>query len=102
MAAPREIVAVDIGGTHARFAIARLTDTGLTDAGVELGEVATLTTRENASFETAWESFAAMRGGALPRAASLAIAGPVGGETIRFTNNPGTIQQDITRFCSCI
>ena len=92
MAAPREIVAVDIGGTHARFAIAQLTD-----AGVELGEVATLTTRENASFETAWESFAALRGGHLPRAAALAIAGPVGAKndqnhTIRFTNNPWTIQ----------
>ena len=85
--AGQQIVAVDIGGTHARFAIARVGH-----AGVELGEVATLTTRENASFETAWESFAAMRGGALPRAAALAIAGPVGGETIRFTNNPWTIQ----------
>ena len=85
--AGQQIVAVDIGGTHARFAIATLR------AGeVELGEVATLTTRENASFEIAWESFAAMRGGHLPRAAALAIAGPVGGETIRFTNNPWTIQ----------
>jgi len=81
------IVSVDIGGTHARFAIATLGD----DGTITLGEVATLHTRDHASFESAWAAFAAMQGGSLPRGAALAIAGPVGGDIIKFTNNPWVI-----------
>ena len=83
-----EIVTVDIGGTHARFALARIG----TDGAIELGEPATLHTRDHASFQTAWEDFARMQGGSLPRACAIAIAGPVGGEVIRFTNNPWIIR----------
>jgi len=82
-----ELVSVDIGGTHARFALARI------EAGcVTLGEPATLHTKDHASFETAWEHFAQLIGRPLPRAVALAVAGPVGGETIHFTNNPWVIQ----------
>ncbi len=83
-----ELVAVDIGGTHARFAIATIAP----DGGIELGEPATLHTRDHASFQTAWEDFARMQGGSLPKAAAIAVAGPVGGEVIRFTNNPWIIR----------
>lgn len=83
-----ELVAVDIGGTHARFAIAQVAVNG----AIELGEPATLHTSDHASFQTAWEDFARMRGGDLPRAAAIAIAGPIGGEVIRFTNNPWIIR----------
>ena len=82
------IVTVDIGGTHARFALADIAD----DGAISLGEPATLHTRDHASFQTAWEHFAEMQGGTLPSAVSIAIAGPVGGEIIRFTNNPWVIR----------
>ncbi|HMO77362.1 MAG TPA: glucokinase [Sphingopyxis sp.] len=82
------IVTVDIGGTHARFAIAEV-------AGgrcVTLGEPVTLHTADHASFQTAWEDFARREGGTLPRAVAIAIAGPTRGEVIRFTNNPWIIR----------
>ncbi|MBY8822121.1 glucokinase [Sphingomonas colocasiae] len=83
-----EIVAADIGGTHARFAIADI-DGGRVTA---LGEPVTLRTADHASLETAWEHFAAMLGRPLPRAAGIAIATPVAGEVIKFTNNPWIIR----------
>jgi len=83
-----QLVTVDIGGTHARFALA----TVAADGSIELGEPATLHTRDHASFQTAWEDFARMQGGSLPDAVAIAVAGPVGGEVIRFTNNPWIIR----------
>lgn len=82
------LVAVDIGGTHARFAVAEIA----ADGAIALGEPATLKTQDYASFQTAWEAFAAQQGGTLPRAAAIAIAGPVSGEWIKFTNNPWIIR----------
>ena len=83
-----EIVAVDIGGTHARFSIATISD----DGAISLGEPETLHTKDHASFQTAWEDFRQRRGGALPPRVTLSVAGPVGGEVIRFTNNPWIIR----------
>lgn len=83
-----QLVAVDIGGTHARFAIATIGE----DGTITLGEPETLHTVDHASFQTAWEDFRERQGGTLPRAVSMAIAGPVGGEVIRFTNNPWIIR----------
>jgi glucokinase len=82
------LVAVDIGGTHARFALAEAEGGRVT----HLGEAVTLKTAEHASFQTAWEDFGRMTGAALPRAAAIAIAGPVGGEVIKLTNNPWIIR----------
>lgn len=82
------IVAIDIGGTHARFAIAEIG----ADGAIALGEPATLHTKDHASFQTAWEDFAQQQGGTLPAAVAIAVAGPVGGEVIRFTNNPWIIR----------
>ena len=82
------LVAVDIGGTHARFALAEIA----ADGAIALGEPATLHTKDHASFQTAWEHFAELQGGKLPDAVAIAIAGPVGGEVIRFTNNPWVIR----------
>src|SRR3569623_2539897 len=50
-----QVVAVDIGGTHARFAIAEVAGGRV----VSLGEATTLTTAEHASLQTAWEAFGA-------------------------------------------
>ena len=82
------LVTVDIGGTHARFALATIS----ADGSMALGNPVTLNTSDHASFQTAWEHFAAQVGQPLPRACAIAIAGPVGGELIRFTNNPWIIR----------
>ena len=83
-----ELVSVDIGGTHARFAIATVAD----DGTISLSEPETLHTEDHASFQTAWEDLRGRMGGSLPPRVSMAIAGPVGGEVIRFTNNPWIIR----------
>lgn len=83
-----QLVTVDIGGTHARFALAEVA----ADGTITLDEPATLHTKDHASFQTAWEDFARMQGGTLPDAVAIAVAGPVGGEVIRFTNNPWIIR----------
>ena len=83
-----KLVTVDIGGTHARFALAEIA----ADGAITLGEPITLHTHDHASFQTAWEHFAQLQGGNLPAAVAIAIAGPVGGEMIRFTNNPWVIR----------
>jgi glucokinase len=83
-----KLVAVDIGGTHARFAIASVG----ADGTIALGEPETLHTKDHASFQTAWEDFRERQGGSLPPRVSLSVAGPVGGEVIRFTNNPWIIR----------
>lgn len=79
-----EIVTVDIGGTHARFALATIAD----DGTITLGEPATLHTKDHGSFQLAWQAFRDMNGGTLPDAVAMSVAGPVGNEVIKFTNNP--------------
>ena len=83
-----KLVAVDIGGTHARFAQASIGE----DGAITLGELETLHTQDHGSFQTAWEDYRTRQGGTLPDAVSMAIAGPVKGEVIRFTNNPWIIR----------
>lgn len=82
-----ELVALDIGGTHARFALARVGGDGRIDLGVPV----TLKTSDFASLDTAWQEFARRHGDGVPRAAAIAIAGPVTGETVRMTNNSWVI-----------
>ena len=85
----RTIAVADIGGTHARFALAEI------DAGrvLKLHEPVTLKTAEYASFQTAWQDFATQGGGGdLPRELGMAFAGPVGGELLKLTNNPWVIR----------
>ena len=83
-----DIVAIDIGGTHARFAIAHIRDgrvAGLSDEVV-------LKAAEHASLQTAWEAFGRRLGRPLPRAAGIAVACPVGGAVLQLTNNPWVIR----------
>lgn len=87
-AQPTDLVAVDIGGTHARFALASLGP----DGAIALRDPVTLHTSDHASFQTAWEDFRNRMGGTLPPRVAIAVAGPVGGEVIRFTNNPWIIR----------
>jgi len=84
----QEIVVADIGGTHARFAIAE----------IEAGHVVSLVHQvkmhgaEHASLQIAWEAYADQIGRELPRKASLAVAGPVGGDELYFTNSSWMIR----------
>lgn len=86
-----EVVAVDIGGTHARFAIAEVEGGRV----VRLGEVSTQKTAEHASLQTAWQAFEAEVARPLPKAAALAIASPITGDVIRLTNNPWVIRPSL-------
>jgi glucokinase len=83
-----EIVAIDIGGTHARFALAEVEGGRV----ARLGDEITLKTAEHASLQTAWEDFGARIGRPLPRAAAIAVAGSVQGELLKLTNNPWVIR----------
>jgi glucokinase len=60
-----------------------------------LGEATTLKTAEHASFQTAWQEFERLNGKALPRAAAIAIAGPVDADVIKLTNNPWIIRRSM-------
>lgn len=82
------IAVADVGGTHARFALAEVEGGHV----VSLGEPVTLKTAEHASFRTAWEEFGRQAGRPLPKALGMAFAGPVGGELLRLTNNPWVIR----------
>jgi len=82
------IVAVDIGGTHARFAVAEVAH-GRVES---LGETVTLRTAEHGSLQLAWEAFAAQSPHALPRAAGFSVAAPIGGALLQLTNNPWIIR----------
>lgn len=84
----KEIVAADIGGTHARFAIATLDGRAVTN----LSEAVTLKTDQHVSFQTAWEEFGRRSGRPLPQELAMAFAGPVGGELLKLTNNPWVIR----------
>ena len=83
-----EIVAIDLGGTNARFAVAELHD----DRRPSLGEVHSYRTADFVGLPEAWAAFAKDLGSAPPAVTSIAVAGPVDGDLIRFTNNDWTIR----------
>lgn len=83
-----DIVVADIGGTHARFAIASIADGRV----ARLGDPVTLATADYASLQTAWLAFGERLGRPLPRAAAIAVASPIGGDIIQLTNNPWVIR----------
>lgn len=84
----RTIAAADVGGTHARFALASI------DGGrvIDLGEPVTVKTNEFASFQHAWQEFGRRIEEPLPHELAIAFAGPVGGDVLKLTNNPWVIR----------
>jgi glucokinase len=84
----RQIAVADVGGTHARFALARIEGARV----LSVDEHVTLKTAEFASFQTAWEEFGRRAGIDLPKEFALSFAGPVGGEVLKLTNNPWVIR----------
>jgi glucokinase len=84
----RTIAVADVGGTHARFALAEIEDGRV----LSLDEPVTLKTAEFVSFQTAWEEFGRAKGIKLPKDFALSFAGPVGGDVLKLTNNPWVIR----------
>jgi len=84
-----ELVAADIGGTHARFALAQVGDGRV----LQLGEALTLRTADHAGLAEAWEAFARHLGRPPPSAAALAFAYPVENDLPDLTNMPWTIDR---------
>jgi glucokinase len=89
----RQIVAADIGGTHARFALAEI------DGGrvVSLDDPVKLQTSEHGSFQLAWQEFGRRKGIELPAELAIAFAGPIGGEVLKLTNNPWVIRPSLMK-----
>ena len=79
-----EIVAVDLGGTNVRFAIAEVGQGSV----IALGPPVTLHTGDYPSLPSAWAVYAAQAGRALPRAAALAVASPIAGAVLKMPNSP--------------
>ena len=84
-----EVVAADIGGTHARFAIAEVA------AGrvVRLGDPVILRAGDFAGLAPAWAAFAATLGRPLPRLAGIAVAAPPGA-IYKFTNSDWVVRPE--------
>lgn len=76
------LVAVDIGGTHVRFALAEVDG-----AGVRLDKETVLRTGDYAGLAEAWQAYQSQIDHPLPPRAGIAVAGPVDGDTVRLTNN---------------
>ncbi len=84
-----ELVAVDLGGTHARFARAWISAAG---AAPRLAPPCTFLTADFASFATCWEAFGRAQPTPLPRHAAIAVAAPIAGDVLKMTNNPWRIR----------
>ena len=82
-----DLVALDVGGTHARFALAKVG----ADGAVSLGEPVTLATHDFSGPEEAWAEFERVTPGPIPQATAIAAAGPVIGERISLTNSQWVI-----------
>lgn len=84
----RQIAVADVGGTHARFALADIDGSRV----AALGNPVTLKTSEHGSFQLAWQEFGRRAGIELPTDLAIAFAGPVGGDLLKLTNNPWVIR----------
>jgi glucokinase len=81
-------ITADIGGTHARFAVATRSD----DGRISLGQVAKLKVADCGSLQDAFEAFRAGAGPGLPNRAMFALAAPTNVERITLANNPWIIR----------
>lgn len=83
------LVALDIGGTNTRFALARVG----ADGAIALEEPITLKTAEYAGIAEAWAEFERRCPGPVPHAAAIAIAGSVAEDRVRMTNSAWAFRQ---------
>jgi glucokinase len=87
----RTIAVADIGGTHARFALAEIADRRV----IAVGDPVALNTADHASFASAWEEFGRSAAVELPDALGMAFAGPVGSEVLKLTNSRWEIRPEL-------
>lgn len=83
-----KIVAADIGGTHARFALAEVAGGKV----VRLDPPVTLKTSGFAGLREAWQAFCASLDRPPPRAAAIALATTVAGDEVQMTNNSWVVR----------
>lgn len=84
-----ELVAIDLGGTNVRFALA-----GSSAGRLTLGEPVTLKSGDYDGIPAAWAEFERRQGATLPKAAALSVAGPVVDGRVKLTNLPWRIDRD--------
>ncbi|HEV2865168.1 MAG TPA: glucokinase [Allosphingosinicella sp.] len=78
-----DIVVGDIGGTHARFALAEIGP----GERPRIGEMKRYRTREHEGVASAWRAFERDNGGSLPRAAAMGVAAPIDGDVVYLVNS---------------
>jgi len=89
-----EIIAVDIGGTNARFCRARISR----GCAPQLGEIRKYKVAEHPTLADAWRHFAQDEGDGLPDEAVVALAAPVAETPIKLTNSPWIVDpQELKR-----
>jgi len=87
-----KILVGDVGGTHARFAIVDVAKTPfMVEARAELG------TEAYADFVAALRAYLERIGAERPRAAAIAVAGPVTGGRVHFTNSGWDVTENDLR-----
>lgn len=82
-----DVIAADIGGTHARFAIASVDNGTVTQMGAPF----TVAVAAYDCLEEAWQAFGRHVGRELPRQAAIALACPIQGEVLTMANNPWVV-----------
>jgi glucokinase len=88
----RKILVGDVGGTHARFAIVDASKNPFAvDARAELG------TEGHANFAAALQAYLLRIGTEPPRAAAIAVAGPVTDGRVHFTNSDWNVTENDLR-----
>lgn len=86
-----ELVAVDVGGTNARFAIAEVADGRVRT----IREPVRLPTADHDGLTSAWNAAARQFGRPMPRAAAIALASPIDGDFLHLTNNPWVVRPSL-------
>ncbi|MEO5577688.1 MAG: glucokinase [Sphingomicrobium sp.] len=82
------LVAIDLGGTHVRFAIAHVAGGKV----VALSEPVTLKSGDYDGIPAAWADFERRSGVAPPKSVALSVAGPVVDGVVQMTNLPWRIE----------
>ncbi|MEO9467332.1 glucokinase [Parasphingorhabdus sp.] len=88
---PQEIIVADIGGTHARFAIAVVRNGRV----IQLDNQITMNSADHASLQIAWAAYSAAIGRDLPVDGAIAVAAPVGGDVLHLTNSSWMIRPQL-------
>lgn len=84
-----ELVAIDLGGTHVRFALAEVAGGKVTT----LSEPVTLRSGDYDGIPAAWAEFERVCGAGMPKKAALSVAGPVINGAVKLTNLPWRIER---------